>query len=73
MKKGKKGNATGSQQFSITLSRESVQLLDQIAKNGIWGRNRPEVAARFIDRALESFVEQPKAKLPAIKIQTGRK
>jgi hypothetical protein len=65
----KKGNAVGSQTFSITLSTESVRLLDQIAKNGIWGRNRPEVAARFIDRALEAFVEQPRAKLPAIKLK----
>jgi hypothetical protein len=66
----KKGNPVGSQTFSITLSTESVRLLDEIAKNGIWGRNRPEVAARFIDRALEAFVEQPRAKLPAIKLKS---
>jgi hypothetical protein len=73
MKRRKKGNATSSEQFSITLSKESVRLLDQIAKNGIWGRNRPDVAARFIDRALEAFVEQPKVKLPAIKLRTEGK
>jgi hypothetical protein len=65
----KKGNPVGSQTFSITLSTESVRLLDEIAKNGVWGRNRPEVAARFIDRALEAFVEQPKVKLPAIELK----
>ncbi len=69
----KRGNAIGSENFSITLSLESIRLLDEIAKSGIWGRNRPEVAARFVDRALEAFVEQPKAKLPKIKLRAGRK
>jgi hypothetical protein len=69
----KRGNAVGSQNFSITLSLESIRLLDEIAKNGIWGRNRPEVAARFVDRALEAFVEQPKVKLPNIKLRVRRK
>lgn len=69
----KRPNATGSENFPITLSFESVRLLDEIAKNGIWGRNRAEVAARFVDRALEGFVEQPKAQLPKIKLQTQRK
>jgi hypothetical protein len=69
----KHGNAIGSEQFAITVSSESARLLDEIAKNGIWGKNRPEVAARFVDRALEAFVEQPKAKLPKIKLRAGRK
>jgi hypothetical protein len=64
----KKGNAVDSQSFSITLSVQSVRLLDEIAKSGIYGRNRPEVAARFIDRALEAFVDQPKVRLPEIKL-----
>jgi predicted transcriptional regulator len=66
--KGKKGNAVESLSFTITLSVQSVQLLDEIAKRGIYGRNRPEVVARFIDRALEAFVDQPKARLPEIKL-----
>lgn len=69
----KRGNVVGSENFSITLSLESIRLLDEIAKNGIWGRNRPEVAARFVDRALEAFVEQPKTKLPKINLRAGRK
>jgi hypothetical protein len=69
----KTGNATDSQNFSITLSVESIRLLDEIAKNGIWGRNRAEVAARFVDRALEAFVEQPKVKLPKISFSARRK
>ncbi len=69
----KRGNKVGSEQFAITVSSESARLLDEIAKNGIWGRNRSEVAGRFVDRMLESFVEQPKAKLPAINLRTRRK
>jgi hypothetical protein len=69
----KRGNAIGSEQFAITVSSESARLLDQIAKNGIWGKNRSEVASRFVDRALESFVEQPKAKLKIITLRSGRK
>jgi hypothetical protein len=59
-------NSIGSEKFAITLSQESVRLLDQLAKNGIWGRNRAEVAARFVDRQLEGFIEQPKLKLPKL-------
>jgi hypothetical protein len=66
-------NAADSDNFSITLSLESIRLLDEIAKNGIWGRNKADVAARFVDRALEAFVEQPKVKLPKIKLRDGRK
>jgi hypothetical protein len=59
-------NASESEKFAITLSRRSCRLLDELAKNGIWGRNRAEVAARFVDRSLEGFVEQPKVTLPKI-------
>jgi hypothetical protein len=69
----KRQNAADSDNFSITLSLESIRLLDEIAKNGIWGRNKADVAARFVDRALEAFVEQPKVKLPKIKLRGGRK
>jgi hypothetical protein len=68
----KRPNASGSVNFQITLSLRSAQLLDELAKNGIWGRNRAEVAARFVDRALESFVEQPKLNLPPLKIRGGK-
>lgn len=62
-------NISGSESFQITVSESSARLLDEIAKNGIWGKNRAEVAARFVDRTLEGFVEQPKLKLPNLKIQ----
>ena len=69
----KRPNASGSDSVPITLSLESIRLLDELAKNGIWGRNRAEVAARFVDRALEGFVEQPKAKLPKLTLRSPRK
>jgi hypothetical protein len=68
----KKGNAVDSKPFSITLSVQAIRILEEIAKNGIWGRNAPEVAARFIDRTLEEWVEQPKVKLPEIKMRTRK-
>jgi len=66
-------NASKSEKFGITLSVESCRLLDEIAKNGIWGRNRAEVAARFVDRALEGFVEQPRVQLPKITLRAEGK
>jgi hypothetical protein len=68
----KRPNLSGSENIPITLSQKSARLLDEIAKRGFWGRNRAEVAARFVDRALESFVEQPKLKLPSLKIRGGK-
>jgi hypothetical protein len=65
-------NIADSEKFSITISSRSARLLDEIAKNGIWGRNRAEVAARFVDRTLEGFIEQPKLKLPTLKIRGGK-
>jgi hypothetical protein len=56
-------NASESDQVRITLSSESVRLLDELAEKGIYGRNRAEVAARFVDQALQGFVEQPKLRL----------
>lgn len=69
----KKGNSVGSESFTITLSTTSVQILDEIAKKGIWGRNRPEVAARFIDRALESFADIPKIDFGDLKLAGRRR
>jgi hypothetical protein len=56
-------NATGSETVRITLSTESARLLDELALKGIYGRNRAEVAARFVDQALQNFVDRPTLKL----------
>jgi len=44
----------------VTVSVQSVRLLEQLAERGIYGRNSAEVAARFIDDALKEFVDKPK-------------
>jgi len=69
MAMAKRPNATESENFPITLSVESVRLLDELATKGIYGRNRAEVAARFVDRALAEFVERPKLVLRSSRIR----
>ena len=56
-------NTIGSTVVHVTLSHQSIRLLDSMAEKGLWGRNRAEVAGRFIDEALQRFVEMPKFKL----------
>jgi len=56
-------NSAESTQVRITLSSESVRLLDELAYQGIYGRNRAEVAARFVDMKLQDFVDTPKLTL----------
>lgn len=65
-------NATNSRKITITISDESGRLLDRLAQNGIYGRNAAEVAGRFVDRALEEFIERPKLKLGTRKAQMER-
>jgi hypothetical protein len=59
----RKGNASDGVPIRITVSRQSVALLDRIATKGIYGRNQSEVAGRFVDKALEAFVETPRFSL----------
>lgn len=40
-----------------------MRLLKEIARLGIYGRTTGEVAARFIDQALERFVPTPRLKV----------
>ena len=56
-------NTTGSSTVRITLSNQSVRLLNELAEKGIYGRNPAEVAGRFIDEALQKFVDPPRLKL----------
>jgi hypothetical protein len=56
-------NETESAPLRLTLSKQSVRLLEQLAARGIYGRNSAEVAARMVDRALEAYVDQPKLKV----------
>lgn len=52
--------APGTVTLRVTLSRQSFELLEELAARGVYGRNAQSVAARFVDRALERFVERPK-------------
>jgi hypothetical protein len=46
--------------FNVTLSEQSVDLLKELATRGIYGRTSAEVGGRFIEQALQQFVEAPK-------------
>jgi len=57
------GNKAGSGSITVTVSNQSIRLLDELAELGIYGKNKAEVAARFIDKALHEFVDTPRLKL----------
>ena len=59
----KANNVTGSETVRVTVSNQSVRLLDELASRGVYGRNRAEVAARFIDEALQKFIDTPRLKV----------
>ncbi len=59
----KTNNVVASAKIRVTVSEQSQRLLDQLAERGIYGRNSAEVAGRFIDEALQKFVEQPKLRV----------
>ncbi len=70
----KGNNLADSKTFRVTVSVQSEQLLEQLGKQGIYGRNTAEVAARFIDEALQKFVDQPKLSVPTVpKEKKGKK
>jgi hypothetical protein len=56
-------NASDGVSVKITVSKQSADLLSRIATMGIYGRNQSDVAARFVDKALESFVDPPRLNL----------
>jgi hypothetical protein len=60
---GKTTNEAESVTLRLTLSRQSLELLNQLAARGIHGRNAAEVAGRMVDRALEQYVDMPKLKV----------
>jgi hypothetical protein len=46
--------------FEVTLAEQSVDLIEELARRGIYGRTPAEVGGRFIEQALQQFVEAPK-------------
>lgn len=59
----KGNNLVHSATIRVTVSEQSERLLEQLAQRGIYGRNSAEVAGRFVDEALQKFVEQPKLRI----------
>jgi hypothetical protein len=53
-------NASEGVAIKITVSKQSADLLSKIAAKGIYGRSQSEVAGRFVDKALESFIDVPR-------------
>jgi hypothetical protein len=62
-------NTVESEVLRVTVSAQSARLLDDLAAKGIYGRNPAEVAARFIDEALQRFVDTPRLSLNATQAQ----
>ncbi len=61
----RKQNSSRGTVVKITVSEQSAALLEEIARRGIYGRNVGEVAGRFVDAALQGFVETPRLTLPS--------
>jgi hypothetical protein len=59
----KGNNVVPSTSIRVTLSAQSEQLLEKLAQQGIYGRNPAEVAGRFVDAALQGFIERPNLKV----------
>jgi hypothetical protein len=51
--------ASRGQKFEVTLSAQSVDLLRQLAEQGIYGRSAADVGGRFIEEALRNYVKPP--------------
>jgi hypothetical protein len=52
-------NPSRGERFEVTLSAQSVRLLHRLAEHGLYGRTPAEVGGRFIEQALQQFVEPP--------------
>jgi hypothetical protein len=53
-------NSSPGNKFEVTLAQQSVDLIEELAKRGIYGRTPAEVGGRFIEQALQQFVDTPK-------------
>ena len=53
-------NASPGVKFEVTLATQSVDLIEELSKRGIYGRTAAEVGGRFIEQALQQFVDKPK-------------
>jgi hypothetical protein len=63
----KSANTSRSTTLRVTVSAQSAELLEQLAAKGIYGRNSAEVAARFVDEALQRYIETPRLQIESRK------
>ncbi len=63
----KTANSSASRLIRITVSEQSNELLEQLAGQGIYGRNVADVAGRFVDLALQRLVESDRLAIPRAK------
>lgn len=49
--------------IKVPLSRQAIHLLEQMARTGLYGVNKEEVAGRLIDKALLDLLGEPPLKL----------
>jgi hypothetical protein len=56
-------NSSPGNKFEVTLAKQSVDMIEELAKRGIYGRTPAEVGGRFIEQALQQFVDPPKLAL----------
>ena len=54
------GDSKYEETINQSLSNQSLYLLDRLAELEIYGETPAEVGARFVDQALEEFVERPR-------------
>lgn len=53
-------NSSPGNRIEVTLALQSIEMLKELAAHGIYGRTPAEVGGRFIEKALQDFVEAPK-------------
>lgn len=56
-------NPSGSVAITITVSEPIARLLKRLAKGGLYGRTRAEVAAQFVQKETQRIVESGLDKL----------
>jgi len=64
-------NSSASEKCQATISKQSDELLDSLARLGVYGRSKGEVAGRFIEQVLQTLIERPRLDVPPEKASTA--
>lgn len=65
-------NSSPGDRFEVTLSVQSIKILQELATRGIYGRTPAEVGGRFIEQALQQFVQPPRLPVTAFQQRKRR-